>query len=325
MIRLLFLILLLGLTKVGMSQSPQAFKYQSVIRNIDGTVLSEQNINLRISILQGDIASLSTYSEVHSKQTNPFGLINLIIGKGEVKSGNFSEIKWGEDEYFVQIEVDVNGGTEYSLLGTSQLLSVPYALYANNASNVKWKENENKGLFYNEGKVGIGTSNPAYDLHVENLTSPGGVFLRGNSNAGWARLQLFSNGITQYGELGGHIQLQATGNNVNKFFIVNLDNRAGLFPDVQGANFSTNSSGGFNFFTGEDNNTIHRMSLTSTGNLGIGVTNPMRKLHISDAIRLEPLSSRPINPVQGDLYFGTDRKLHLFDGTTWNILSMTPE
>ena len=112
------------------SQSPQAFKYQAVARDSLGEVLANQPVSFQISILQGSITGTAVYVETHDTTTNEQGLVNLEIGNGTFVSGDFATIGWGGDNYFLQIEMDEAGGTAFQLIGTSQLFSVPYALYA---------------------------------------------------------------------------------------------------------------------------------------------------------------------------------------------------
>ncbi len=119
-----------------MAQSPDAFKYQAVARDAGGQILANQAVSFQISILQGSTSGSSVYSETHSTNTNSFGLVNMEIGNGTVASGDFSAIDWGMDSYFVQIEMDENGGNNFQLMGTSQLLSVPYAIHAKTAESV---------------------------------------------------------------------------------------------------------------------------------------------------------------------------------------------
>src|SRR6187431_700093 len=122
--------LLLVLSFLSFSQAPQSFSYQAIARDVAGNGIANQNIGLRISILQGSITGTSVYTETHTVLTDANGVLNLAIGTGAVTAGTFSSINWGEGTYFVKIEMDVTGGTNYVLMGTSQLLSVPYALYA---------------------------------------------------------------------------------------------------------------------------------------------------------------------------------------------------
>ncbi len=112
------------------AQSPKAFNYQAVARDNAGQVLSEQPIGLRISILEGSFDGLAVFIETHQESTNEFGLLNLKIGAGINLLGDLNEIDWGANDYFLKIEMDIEGGNNYVEMGTSQLLSVPYALYA---------------------------------------------------------------------------------------------------------------------------------------------------------------------------------------------------
>ena len=108
------------------SQAPQALKYQSIIRNINGTPMSNTNIGIRASVHEGSATGLSVYQESHASTTNQFGLINLEIGNGTSITGNFSSIAWSTGTKWMEIEADFGSG--YISMGTSQLLSVPFAL-----------------------------------------------------------------------------------------------------------------------------------------------------------------------------------------------------
>jgi uncharacterized protein (TIGR02145 family) len=111
------------------AQSPGAFNYQAVARASNGDLITSQGVSFRISILQGSAGGTAVYSETHSDSTNKYGLVNLQIGKGTT-SDDFASINWAGGPYFIQVEMDAAGGTSYVLMGTSQLLSVPYALAA---------------------------------------------------------------------------------------------------------------------------------------------------------------------------------------------------
>jgi hypothetical protein len=133
---LFFILLLLLYTNLNTAQSPEAFKYQAVARDAAGQVLSNQPISFQMSILQGNTSGINVYTETHTTNTNDFGLVNLEIGNGIFMSGNFSDIDWGMNSYYVQIEMDENGGNNFQIMGVSQLLSVPYAIHAKTAENV---------------------------------------------------------------------------------------------------------------------------------------------------------------------------------------------
>ena len=114
----------------GFSQAPQKINFQSILRNSSGEVIGNKSVSLKISILSGSINSSSVYSETHAKTTDASGLISLQIGNGTVLSGVFANIGWGDFPHFIKLEADFSGGSNYVLLGTQELMSVPYALYA---------------------------------------------------------------------------------------------------------------------------------------------------------------------------------------------------
>lgn len=117
------------------AQAPQKFSYQIVIRNASNVLVANQAVGIKISILQGSATGTAVYVETHTPTTNANGLASIEIGAGTVSSGVFSTINWSTGTYFVQSDVDPTGGTNYTITGTNQLLSVPYALYAQNSSN----------------------------------------------------------------------------------------------------------------------------------------------------------------------------------------------
>ncbi len=112
------------------AQSPEKMSYQAVIRDTDDNLISETQVGVQISILQSSANGTAVYIETQTPTTNINGLISLAIGEGTVQSGNFSAIEWSEGLFFIKTETDPTGGTNYTITGTSQLLSVPYALHA---------------------------------------------------------------------------------------------------------------------------------------------------------------------------------------------------
>lgn len=113
------------------AQVPQGFNFQAVARGTDGLPLVNENLGVQISVVKGTEAGDIVYTETHSVVSNPVGLIQLIIGDGTAaENSDFSAIDWSSDNYFVKLEIDPAGGTTYEDLGTTRLLSVPYALLA---------------------------------------------------------------------------------------------------------------------------------------------------------------------------------------------------
>ena len=113
------------------SQAPQGMNYQSIVKNASGDLVSSSPIGLEIQILQGSVSGTIVYEETHNISTNTNGLLTLVIGQGTT-SGDFSSIDWANGPFFVKTNTDPDGGTNYSISGTTELLSVPYALYATN-------------------------------------------------------------------------------------------------------------------------------------------------------------------------------------------------
>lgn len=120
------------------AQAPQGISYQGVARGGNGQVFSAKNIGLRMSVLDSGASGTAIYVEEHSPvATNVFGLFSITIGKGIATTGNFSTINWAAGSKFLKVEMDTTASNKYVFIGTSQLLSVPYALYAAKAGNVK--------------------------------------------------------------------------------------------------------------------------------------------------------------------------------------------
>jgi hypothetical protein len=117
------------------AQTPQAINYQGVARGNDGNVLVNQNLSIKLSILSDSINGTAEFIECHSKTTDGNGLFTLQIGQGSGQFGVFNTINWGAKTYYLKVEIDPTGGLSYQYAGTSLFVSVPYALYAENARN----------------------------------------------------------------------------------------------------------------------------------------------------------------------------------------------
>ena len=136
-----------------LAQTPQKMSYQAIVRDASNVLIANKNIGVRISILQNSVSGLVAYAETHSVMTNSNGLVSLEIGGGTPLIGTFSSIPWQEGSFFIKTETDPTGGTLYTIVATSQILSVPYALYAGKSSN-GWNLTGNSGISVGNNFIG---------------------------------------------------------------------------------------------------------------------------------------------------------------------------
>jgi hypothetical protein len=126
----------IAISTLSLAQAPDLMTYQAVVWDTGNNLVVNSTVGLQFSILQGSVTGSSVYVETHGPTTNANGLVTTQIGNGAVVSGDFSTIDWSTGPYFLKTETDPTGGTNYTITGTTQLLSVPYALYANVADSV---------------------------------------------------------------------------------------------------------------------------------------------------------------------------------------------
>lgn len=260
------------------AQAPEGFKYQAVVRNASSVILTNQAVGLRMTIQQGTIGGTTVYSETFSTTTNAYGLVNIEIGTGTVLSGNLASINWANGPYFIETAVDNTGGTAYVVMGTSQLMSVPYALFAKTATNV-----------INDA-VNDADSNPTNEIQSlslvgQNLTISGGntVVLPSGSGTtldgaydqggpGLGRTITADAGPVQINGSGTNtaalgIQFTGTGNSINAA----NTNAANTFSTVQAVtNSSTaNNSAIFGQSTGAARAVAGEVTATSTADAAV--------------------------------------------------------
>jgi uncharacterized protein (TIGR02145 family) len=164
------LFLLLGVSLELFAQQPSKFSYQFRVITNANLIVSQQKVSVRVNILQGNINGNSVYEEIHQVTTNLDGLGSIQIGGGASNFGDFSKINWSLGNYFIKTETDPNGGSNYTLLNSNQLLSVPFALFAENVLGSKGE----KGDIGNAGPQGL----PG-DTGLPGVVGPKGII--GNS------------------------------------------------------------------------------------------------------------------------------------------------
>jgi hypothetical protein len=133
--RIYILVSTILLSLGAFAQAPQKMSYQAVIRDVQQNIVVNNPVGMKISVLQGSANGTEVYVETHNSTTNSNGLTSLEIGMGNVITGDFSTIDWANGPYFIKTETTIKGGSNLPITGTSQMLSVPFALYAANSGN----------------------------------------------------------------------------------------------------------------------------------------------------------------------------------------------
>ena len=179
------------LTASVFAQSPEIVSYQAVIRNSSQALVTNTKVGMKISILQGSESGVAFYAETHTPTTNVNGLVSIEIGTGTFVNGSFSIINWAKGPYFIKTEADPTGGTNYTITGTSQLLSVPYALFAKTAETVKGGIAETDPLWKASPSFGIANTDitnwnnkPIIDGSETKLVAGTNVTVTGNGTTG---------------------------------------------------------------------------------------------------------------------------------------------
>jgi hypothetical protein len=153
----------------GFGQAPQAFNYQAIARDASGNILANKQVGLQLSILDGSASGTVLYAETFTVTTNAFGLFTAAVGSGSAVSGTFSGVDWTSGNKYLKTDMDPTGGTTYTISGASQLLSVPYSLFAATAGSgtgSNWSAASSNIYNTNTGNVGIGITAPLAPLHV---------------------------------------------------------------------------------------------------------------------------------------------------------------
>jgi uncharacterized protein (TIGR02145 family) len=137
------------------AQAPQKMSYQAVIRNSSDALITGTQVGMKISILQGTVTGTAVFVETQTPTTNSNGLVSFEIGAGTAVTGTFASINWADGPYFIKTETDPAGGTTYTISGTSQLMSVPYAMHAKTAETVTGGISETDPTFTSSQAVNI--------------------------------------------------------------------------------------------------------------------------------------------------------------------------
>jgi hypothetical protein len=324
MMKKILLSLIIIFIAAGLSaQAPQSFKYQAVVRNADGTILADEDAYIEIRILQytddGDVVCLEGFT----CHTNDYGLVTFNIGEGDPLDGVFADIDWSDGPYYIQVGIDIDMDGFCETTGTSQLLSVPYALHAKTVENNDDADadpaNELQSLSLDGYNLSISGKNSVAIPSVWEIT-PEGINYTGK------RVLINSNG-------GGDIQLELTDafDAGGKNLLIGDDS---YLSDID----QPNTMGIY----GNDNSSIGAIKLGSggpllsgkEGRLGIGTYEPdaSAALDISSTTKgfLPPRMTEEqmlaLTPVEGLIVYNTTVKLPLYyNGTVWARIDGSPE
>lgn len=191
--RILFFLIFVSICNAIWAQAPQTFSYQSVIRDGTGEIVANSPVSIRISILEGSAQGQVLYSENHYITTNEFGIVSLEIGGGNIGYGQFNTIPWGNGAFFIQTELDMTGGANFQLMGTNQLISVPYALYGRDEDHDTGNEiqtlqlsNDTLILSKGGGFIPINEINPIGEVKMFAVSMNGAVTISLLQSRGWA-------------------------------------------------------------------------------------------------------------------------------------------
>lgn len=165
-----------------LAQAPEKMSYQAVVRDAAGDLVTSTDVGVQISILQGSESGTAVYVETHVSATNTNGLLTLELGDGAGVSGNFSAITWTNGPYYIQSEMDLSGGTSYTVTGISQLVSVPYALHAKTAESLAGAASETDPIFGASVAAGITASDTIFwNSKQDPLTAGPGISIVGST------------------------------------------------------------------------------------------------------------------------------------------------
>ncbi|MCB2221641.1 MAG: hypothetical protein KQI35_14690 [Bacteroidetes bacterium] len=286
------------------AQPPAKFKYQAVARDAAGDLLTNQSVTFRISILRSSPTGTLVFQEVHPTVTNDLGLANLEIGGGVITTGDISTINWDLYNFYLKIEMDPAGGTAYQTMGTAQLLSVPYALFA--GDDPHWDLNGDNLVMNASGNVGIGSYSPNSKLEIlknfpsTNTTEDLLEIIRGSTGTvanGIGAGLIFRNEVSNGGySLSGRIA------SVMKNVTVGTTTAGMLFQ-------TRPSSGIMN----------SAMYIDPDGHIGIGNINPASLLDIDGDLRIDYSDNFNAFKAYGNTPFAMAYVENNYEGNSWGI------
>ena len=274
--KLLTLILALN-TLLLKAQAPEKMTYQAVIRDGSNNLVVNTTIGSRITILQGSTSGTSAYVETHNGSTNANGLITLEVGSGTLVSGNFASIDWANGPYFIKTENDLFGGSNYTINATTQLMSVPYALYAKNSGSSIPGPQGPQGP---QGPAGADSQTLSISGNTLSISGGNSITLPSSSGNGGSLDQAYDFGGSGLGRTittdAGSVQINNSGSNTTALEINSaVNNSSGVLSTHTGLGVafraeSTNPSNSFSAIQSNTNSTNANVAAILGNNSGGG-------------------------------------------------------
>jgi hypothetical protein len=262
------------------AQAPEKMTYQAVIRDASNNLVSNAAIGMKVTILQGSTIGVISYAELHNSNTNTNGLITLEIGSGSLVSGNFSLIDWANGPYFIKTETDPTGGTNYTITGTTQLLSVPYALYAKNSGSSVPGPQGPQGIPGPQGPAGADAQTLNISGNTLSISGGNSITLPSTGGSGGTLDQAYDFGGAGLGRSittdAGAVQLNNGGSNTTALEINSgVNNSSGVLSTHSGIGVafraeSTNPTNSFSAIQSNTNSSNANVAAILGNNTGSG-------------------------------------------------------
>lgn len=220
------------------SQAPQSINYQAIARDAGGNIVTT-SIGIKFQIFQGSVGGTLVYEEVNTANPSSAGIFNVGIGAGTPVSGTFSSIAWGSGPYFLQVSIDPAGGTSYTTIGSAQLVSVPYALFAEKAGNAV-NYSAGNGISISSGSITNAAPDQTVTLNAAGITTVSGTYPNYTVNVDSPKLSYNSSTseltVTQ-GGTSSTATLTGSGSNTISMIGTGIAN---VSPAGAGSNFTVN-------------------------------------------------------------------------------------
>jgi len=297
------------LTCIGtlLAQAPEKMSYQAVVRDASNALVASQAVGVQISILQTTATGTAVYVETQTPTTNINGLVSIEIGSGTVVSGTFNTIDWSNGPYFIKTETDPTGGTNYTINGTSQLMSVPYALHANTADSIV-------------GGLNITETDPIFSASIANgITGADTTNWNNHFNGQYNSLTGTPTNVSSFTNDAAYITTEIDGSTTNEIQVLSISNDTVYLSNGGFVKLPAQFDGEYNSLTGTPTNvsTFTNDAAYITNEIDGSTTNEIQVLSISnDTVYLS-------NGGFAKLPAGFDGQYGSLTGTPTNVSSFT--